>query len=324
MGRARRKGPVGRTGWAGEAGRPGQVGRAGRPGRPRSRSAGSWRTGPPPSRFGSSWPVLAVWWDGDRAGHVLAPGFRRPVGHVWLADGTPAGEDEAMRTFAERPGPGPVLAVQVLDGPPRSDPDADARSRLLGVLVRIGPALPSGPEPGASTDRLRAVADGLPGAEPVVGDAGRERARAGLDAVGSGVLGPWVRGPGARVPGGAQSVAGLPLVLRGAGRRGGGRVFAGGLLMAHGALGLACDRLGRGRRVGSMAPGARTIPGARSARSPVHRPAVAVRRPAGRGGRLRVPVARLRRPSPATRRRPRRRDGPARWRGARPAPRSRG
>jgi hypothetical protein len=37
---------------------------------------------------GSTWPVLALWWDGGRAGCTLASGFCRPVGYVWLADGT--------------------------------------------------------------------------------------------------------------------------------------------------------------------------------------------------------------------------------------------
>lgn len=39
---------------------------------------------------GAPWPVLALWWDADRAGYILASGFRRPVGYVWLTDGTPA------------------------------------------------------------------------------------------------------------------------------------------------------------------------------------------------------------------------------------------
>ncbi|MFE2436267.1 hypothetical protein ACFXA8_16440, partial [Streptomyces sp. NPDC059409] len=55
---------------------------------------------------GAPWPVLALWWDADRAGYTLASGFRRPVGYVWLANGTPVGEDEAMRTFAARGGVG--------------------------------------------------------------------------------------------------------------------------------------------------------------------------------------------------------------------------
>ncbi|MHC5905406.1 hypothetical protein ACVNF4_16120, partial [Streptomyces sp. S6] len=60
---------------------------------------------------GAPWPVLALWWDADRAGCALASGFRRPVGYDWLADGTPAGEDEAMRTLASRLGLDPRMAA---------------------------------------------------------------------------------------------------------------------------------------------------------------------------------------------------------------------
>ncbi|MEU0062787.1 hypothetical protein ABZ085_05560, partial [Streptomyces albidoflavus] len=84
---------------------------------------------------GAPWPVLALWWDAGRAGFSLASGVRRPVGYVWLADGTPAGEDEAMRTFAGRLGLDPVFAVQALDGLTRPDAEADAAARLRGVLA---------------------------------------------------------------------------------------------------------------------------------------------------------------------------------------------
>ncbi|MGW1653387.1 hypothetical protein [Streptomyces atratus] len=194
---------------------------------------------------GSAWPVLALWWDGDRAGHVLASGFRRPVGQVRLADGTPVGEDEAMRTFAERLGLDPVLDVQALEGLTRPDPDADARIRLRGllaVLSRIGLALPPGPDPDTPGDRLYAAADDRPEAEPIARTGRREAVKAELDAAESGRPGPWMRGPGARVLGGAQVAAGLPLTLWGMSRRSGGRVLAGMLLMSHGALGLAYDR----------------------------------------------------------------------------------
>lgn len=195
---------------------------------------------------GSTWPVLALWWDGDRAGCTLAVGFRRPVGYVWLADGTPAGEDEAMRTFADRLGLDPVLDVQALEGLTRTDPDADARIRLRGllaVLTRIGLTLPPGLDPDTPGDRLYAAADGRPEAEPVARTGRRGALRAELDAIESSRLGPWMRGSRARMLAGAQFAAGLPLVLRGIRHRAGGWVLAGALLVAHGALGLAYDRI---------------------------------------------------------------------------------
>lgn len=204
---------------------------------------------------GSTWPVLALWWDGDRAGYTLAAGFRRPVGYVWLADGTPAGEDEAMRTFAERLGLDPVLDVQALEELTRPDPDADARIRLRGllaVLTRIGLVLPPGLDPDTPGDRLYAAADDRPEAEPVAWTGWRGAVRAELDSVESSRLGPWMRGPRARMLAGAQFAAGLPLVLRGIRRRGGGWALAGALLMAHGALGLAYDRI---RSAGESANG---------------------------------------------------------------------
>ncbi|MFJ8851746.1 hypothetical protein [Streptomyces sp. NPDC102437] len=194
---------------------------------------------------GSTWPVLALWWDGDRAGCTLASGFLRPVGCVWLADGTPAGEDEAMRTFAERLGLDPVLDIQAFEELIRPDPDADARIRLRGLLAaltRIGLILPPGLDPDTPGDRLYAAADDRPGAEPVAWTGWREAVKAELDVVESSRLGPWMRGPRARALAGAQFAAGLPLALWGLRRRGGGWVLAGALLLAHGALGLACDR----------------------------------------------------------------------------------
>ncbi|MFF3781555.1 hypothetical protein [Streptomyces sp. NPDC001933] len=195
---------------------------------------------------GSTWPVLALWWDGDRAGCTLASGFRRPVGYVWLADGTPAGEDEAMRTFAERLGLDSVLDVQALDELIRPDPDADARIRLRGllaVLTRVGLILPPGLDPDTPGDRLYEAADDRPEAEPVARTGRREAVKAELDVVESSRLGPWMRGPRARALAGAQFAAGLPLALWGLRRRGGGWVLAGALLLAHGALGLAHDRM---------------------------------------------------------------------------------
>lgn len=200
---------------------------------------GGWATA---LAVGSTWPVLALWWDGDRAGYTLASGFRRPVGYVWLADGTPAGEDEAMRTFAERLGLDPVLDVQSLEALTRPDPDTDARARLRGllaVLTRTGLALPAGL--GADPDEQGP--EGWEGAERVEWTGWRDAVKVDLGAVESSRLGPWVRGPRARALAGAQLAAGLPLVLWGAARRSGGWAFAGVLLMAHGALGLAYDRV---------------------------------------------------------------------------------
>ncbi|WP_327369817.1 hypothetical protein [Streptomyces sp. NBC_01217] len=209
---------------------------------------------------GSAWPVLALWWDGERAGHTLASGFRRPVGYVWLADGTPAGEDEAMRTFAERLGLDPVPDVQALEALTRPDPDVDARIRLrelLAVLGRIGLALPPGLDPDMPGDRLYAAADERPEAEPITWTGWRGAVRAELDAVENSRLGPWLRGPRARLLGGAQVAAGLPLALWGMGRRSGGWACAGVLLMTHGALGLAYDRFRAGEGEGAAGVSAR-------------------------------------------------------------------
>ena len=229
-------------------GKPWQGASAGQPAvgeaaEPVDRVLGGWATA---LAVGSTWPVLALWWDGDRAGYTLAAGFRRPVGYVWLADGTPVGEDEAMRTFAERLGLDPVLAVQALEALTRPDPETDARARLRGllaVLTRIALELPPGLDPGEPSGRLTAEAEAGPEADRIAGTGWRDAVRAELAAVESSRLGPWMRGPRARALAGAQLAAGLPLALWGAGRRSGGWVFAGALLMVHGALGLAYDRI---------------------------------------------------------------------------------
>ncbi|MFD7428787.1 hypothetical protein ACFV6Z_17315 [Streptomyces sp. NPDC059818] len=216
---------------------------AGEAAEPVDRVLGGWATA---LAVGSAWPVLALWWDGDRAGYTLAAGFRRPVGYVWLADGTPAGEDEAMRTFAERLGLDPVLDVQALEALTRTDPEADARARLRGllaVLTRIGLTLPAGLDPGASSASLTAGAGAGPAAERIAWTGWRDAVRVELEAVENSRVGPWMRGPRARALAGAQLAAGLPLALWGAGRRSGGWVFAGALLMVHGALGLVYDRI---------------------------------------------------------------------------------
>ncbi|GGT32928.1 hypothetical protein [Streptomyces purpureus] len=196
---------------------------------------------------GVSWPVLALWWDADRAGYTLASGFRRTVGYVWLADGTPLGEDEAMRTFAARLGLDPVLDAQALEGLTAPDPDADARARLLGliaVLTRTGLALPAGLTPGEPADRLRSTALAH-GAEHLEWSGWRDAVRAELDVMEGGPLGPYVRGPKARLLALAQVAAGVPLLVLGLRRRSGGWATAGALLLADGALGLLYDRLRR-------------------------------------------------------------------------------
>ncbi|MBD0707347.1 MULTISPECIES: hypothetical protein [unclassified Streptomyces] len=196
----------------------------------------------------ASWPVVALWWDRDRAGLTLASGFRRTVGYTWLADGTPVGEDEAMHTFAGRLALDPVLDVQDLESLTGPDPEADAASRLLGVVAvlgRTGLALPTGLLPGENADRLRSVAL-AEGAEQLEWPGWRDAVRAELDVVEEGPLGPYLRGPRARVLAGAQLAAGVPLMFWGIGRRSGGWTTAGALLVAHGTLGLLYDRLRAG------------------------------------------------------------------------------
>ncbi|MFS8198747.1 hypothetical protein ACLVWQ_08665 [Streptomyces sp. CWNU-52B] len=196
---------------------------------------------------GAPWPVLALWWDSDHSGCTLASGFRRTVGYEWLANGTPVGEDEAMRTFAVRLGLDPVLDTQSLDHLTEPDPQADATARLralLAVLTRAGVTLPAGLDPGDPAGRLLDVARARPGARTVERPGRRHIVRAELDAVGSSRLGPWLPWAGtrrARALALAQVAAGLPLTVRGLRRRGDGWLAAGALLMAHGALGLAYD-----------------------------------------------------------------------------------
>ncbi|MFG3369251.1 hypothetical protein ACIPWY_35535 [Streptomyces sp. NPDC090032] len=192
------------------------------------------------------WPVLALWWDAEHGGYTLASGFRRPVGYVWLANGTPVGEDEAMRTFAARLGLDPVLDMQSLEALTRPDSGADARARLLGllaVLTRAGLKLPAGLTPGEPTDRLRQVARVQAGAEHIEWPGWRDAVRAELDVVERSAMGPWLRGPKARTAAAAQLAVGIPLTVWGLRRRGAGRVAAGALLVVHGALALAYDRL---------------------------------------------------------------------------------
>ncbi|MFJ6811240.1 hypothetical protein ACIQRK_35485 [Streptomyces anulatus] len=223
-------------------GKPWRSGGAEQDADPVDQVLGGWATA---LAVGSTWPVLALWWDADRAGLTLAAGFRRPVGYIWLTDGTPVGEDEAMRTFAVRLGLDPVLDVQALEELTRPDPDANADARLRGllaVLTRTGLTLPAGLSPGESADRLRSVAAVQRGVERVEWAGWRDAVRVELDAVESSRVGPWVRGPRARAVAAVQLAAGLPLLLWGARRRSGGWAAAGAVLLAQGALGLAYER----------------------------------------------------------------------------------
>ncbi|GAA3492141.1 hypothetical protein GCM10018987_62240 [Streptomyces cremeus] len=195
--------------------------------------------------IGTDWPVLALWWDPDRTGYTLASGFRRAVGYEWLADGTPLGEDEAMRTFAVRLELDPVHDTASLEALAEPDDDADGRARLLGliaVLHRVGLALPVGLAPGESADRLREAARAESGAQTVEWSGWRDALRAEFDVVDRGPVGAWVRGPRARAVGVAQVVVGAPMLGWGLRRGSAGWAVAGGVLLAQGVTGLAYDR----------------------------------------------------------------------------------
>ncbi|WP_069170772.1 hypothetical protein [Streptomyces griseus] len=219
---------------------------------PVDRVVGGWATA---LAVGSAWPAVALWWDGDRSGYILAAGFRRPVGYVWLADGTPAGEDEAMRSFAARLGLDPVLDAQVLDTLTRPDPEADADARLRGllaVLARTGLSLPPGLSPGEPADRLRASAGAHREVRQIEWGGRRDAVRRELDALESGSLGPWILGPKARAVAAAQVAAGLPLTLWGARRRSGGWLAAGLILLLQGGSALAYNRFRGGAGRGAV------------------------------------------------------------------------
>ena len=201
---------------------------------------------------GAPWPVLALWWDADRAGYTLVSGFRRPVAYVWLTNGTPAGEDEAMRTFAARLGLDPVLDVQTLDHLTKPDPDADARARLRGllaVLAHAGVTLPAGLTPGTPADDLRETARARPDARTIAWPPRREPVRPEPAPAHSSPPTPtpfspwlpWSGTPRSRALALAQVVAGLPLTLWGLRRHSRGWAAAGALLLAHGALGLSYE-----------------------------------------------------------------------------------
>ncbi|MEU2890652.1 hypothetical protein [Streptomyces albidoflavus] len=204
---------------------------------------------------GAPWPVLALWWDAGRAGFSLASGVRRPVGYVWLADGTPAGEDEAMRTFAGRLGLDPVFAVQALDGLTRPDSEADGAARLRGVLAVLahaGLALPTGLVPVRPADALAGAAWMARGVRRTDRAGWREVVRPEL--VEASVVGPLMRGRRARLLAAAHLAAGSALGLWGLGRRSGGWAAAGGLLAAQGIAGLAYDRFRSDRARLSVPP----------------------------------------------------------------------
>ncbi|MFF2850716.1 hypothetical protein ACFVT5_30945 [Streptomyces sp. NPDC058001] len=193
---------------------------------------------------GASWPVLALWWDTGHSGYTLASGFRRTVGYVWLANGTPVGEDEAMRTFAARLGLDPVLALDSLDALTRPDPRADARARLvalLAVLARTGLDLPPGLAPGEPAGRLSEAARTHAHQRQAEWTSRRDTARTELDVVARTPLGPWLPGPHVPALAAAQLAVGVPLTVWAARRRSPGWAVAGLILVAHGVLGLARD-----------------------------------------------------------------------------------
>ncbi|MET7595461.1 hypothetical protein ACWERY_03335 [Streptomyces sp. NPDC004082] len=229
------------------------------------------------------WPVLALWWDADRSGYSLASGFRRPVSYEWLTNGTPVAQDEAMRTFAARLGLDPVLDMEALERLTRPDAAADARARLRGllaVLMRAGVTLPDGLAPGLPAGRLCENARALPGARTITWSDGHEdagtvpegvRPEVGVEtgaaedvrlepgavedahaepafrAVRAGHLGhrpaPGGHRPPVRALAAVQLAVGLAVGAYGVRCRSGGWIASGALLLTHGVLGLAYDRL---------------------------------------------------------------------------------
>ncbi|MFJ3225551.1 hypothetical protein ACIPJS_19650 [Streptomyces sp. NPDC086783] len=217
------------------------------------------------------WPVLALWWDADRSGYSLASGFRRPVSYEWLTNGTPVAQDEAMRTFAARLGLDPVLDMEALERLTRPDAAADARARLRGllaVLMRAGVTLPDGLAPGLPAGRLCENARALPGARTITWSDGHEEAGAvpegaraetgaadvedahaepAFRAVRAGHVGhrpaPGGHRPPVRALAAVQLAVGLAVGAYGVRCRSGGWIASGALLLAHGALALAYDRL---------------------------------------------------------------------------------
>jgi hypothetical protein len=116
------------------------------------------------------WHVLALWWEPRRSGWVLGSGFHRPVGYAWHADGTPDGDESAMRVLSVRLGLDPVLDMESLGRLTRPDPDADAGARLRGLLAvlrRAGVSLPTGLVPGAPAAALCAAVRDRADARPI-------------------------------------------------------------------------------------------------------------------------------------------------------------
>ncbi|MFG3657622.1 hypothetical protein [Streptomyces sp. NPDC047706] len=191
---------------------------------------------------GAPWPALALWWDPHRAGLALACGFRRPVGYDWLADGTPAGEDEAMRTFAARLDLDTLPGAQALGRLTQPDAATDALGRLralLGLLTRAGVALPPGLTPGAATSHLLGAVQASPGTRTIEGP-GRGGTAAEAVADGGRLIAclPWSGDPRASALALAQVAAGVPLTAWGVRRHSPGWTTAGLLLLAHGGLSL--------------------------------------------------------------------------------------
>ncbi|MEU0966639.1 hypothetical protein ABZ357_14935 [Streptomyces sp. NPDC005917] len=212
-----------------------------RGGEPVDRVLTGWATA---LAVGSAWPVLALWWDAEGAGYVLASGFRRPVGYVWLADGTPAGESEAMREFAARLGLHPVRDVQSLDRLTVPDPGTDARVRLRGliaVLTRAGVHLREGLTPGEPADRLREAAGAGSDVRHVEGVEGVGSIH-GVEGVGSVGDGEAEEGmPRAHRLALAEVAVGMPVAAWGVRRRSVAWAAVGAVLIVHGALELSYE-----------------------------------------------------------------------------------
>lgn len=201
------------------------------------------------------WPVLALWWEPRRSGWVLGAGFHRPVGYAWHADGTPDGDESAMRILSVRLGLDPVLDMEALVPLTRPDPDADAGARLRGllaVLTRARVSLPAGLVPGAPAAALcAAVRDSAdahlidwPTPSPMSAWApqGPSGPPAPEPTSPAHRVALWLPHSGnirARALSAAQLAAGLPVTAWGLRHRSPGWTTAGALLLAHGALGLA-------------------------------------------------------------------------------------